>query len=83
MKTSQAWSQPLQLLLIPRSGFRQWLKRQRSADRQQVLDVHLTGEFFQVKDYVRFIHAAYDRVPIYMAGVNRRMIRLAGSHADV
>ncbi len=48
-----------------------------------MLDVHLTGEFFQVKDYVRFIHAAYDRVPIYMAGVNRRMIRLAGSHADV
>src|SRR5215468_9047127 len=44
--------------------------------------VSYTGEFFQVKDYVRFIPAAYDRVPIYMAGVNRRMIQLAGSHAD-
>jgi probable F420-dependent oxidoreductase len=44
--------------------------------------VSYTGEFLQVKDYVRFIPAAYDRVPIYLAGVNRRMIQLAGSHAD-
>jgi alkanesulfonate monooxygenase SsuD/methylene tetrahydromethanopterin reductase-like flavin-dependent oxidoreductase (luciferase family) len=40
------------------------------------------GEFIQVTDYVRFIPAAYDRVPIYLGGVNRLMIQLAGSHAD-
>jgi probable F420-dependent oxidoreductase len=44
--------------------------------------VSYTGEFLQVKDYLRFIPAAYERVPIYLAGVNRRMIQLAGSHAD-
>jgi len=44
--------------------------------------VSYTGEFVQVKDYLRFIPAAYERVPIYLAGVNRHMIRLAGSHAD-
>ena len=40
------------------------------------------GEFIQVKDYLRFIPAPYAQVPIYLAGVNRRMIQLAGSHAD-
>ena len=40
------------------------------------------GEFFNVKDYVRFIPAAYDHIPIFLAGVNPRMIQLAGSHAD-
>lgn len=44
--------------------------------------VSYAGEFIQVKDYLRFIPALYDRVPIYLAGVNRQMIRLAGSHAD-
>lgn len=44
--------------------------------------VSYRGEFIQVKDYVRFIPAAYERVPIYLAGVNRQMIQLAGSHAD-
>lgn len=44
--------------------------------------VSYSGEFIQVKDYVRFIPAAYERVPIYLAGVNRQMIQLAGSHAD-
>ena len=44
--------------------------------------VSYEGEFFNVKDYVRFIPAAYDRIPIYLAGVNPRMIQLAGSHAD-
>lgn len=44
--------------------------------------VSYAGEFIQVKDYLRFIPALYDRVPIYLAGVNRHMIRLAGSHAD-
>src|SRR5262245_19640974 len=44
--------------------------------------VSYRGEFIQVKDYVRFLPAAYERVPIYLAGVNRRMIQLAGSHAD-
>jgi len=44
--------------------------------------VSYRGEFIQVTDYVRFIPAPYDRVPIYLAGVNRQMIQLAGSHAD-
>jgi alkanesulfonate monooxygenase SsuD/methylene tetrahydromethanopterin reductase-like flavin-dependent oxidoreductase (luciferase family) len=44
--------------------------------------VSYSGEFIQVKDYLRFIPAAYERVPIYLAGVNRHMIQLAGSHAD-
>jgi probable F420-dependent oxidoreductase len=44
--------------------------------------VSYRGEFIQVQDYLRFIPAAYDRVPLYLAGVNRQMIQLAGSHAD-
>ena len=44
--------------------------------------VSYSSEFIQVKDYVRFIPAAYDQVPIYLGGVNRHMIQLAGSHAD-
>ena len=44
--------------------------------------VSYSGEFIQVKNYLRFIPAAYERVPIYLAGVNRHMIQLAGSHAD-
>lgn len=44
--------------------------------------VSYSGEFIQVKDYVRFIPAVSARVPIYLAGVNRQMIQLAGSHAD-
>ena len=44
--------------------------------------VSYRGEFLQVKDYLRLIPAAYDQVPIYLGGVNRLMIQLAGSHAD-
>jgi len=44
--------------------------------------VSYRGEFIQVTDYVRFIPVASDRVPIYLGGVNRLMIQLAGSHAD-
>ena len=56
------------------------LRTVRSATTSQ--SVSYSGEFIQVKDYVRFIPAAYVRVPIYLSGVNRRMIQLAGSHAD-
>jgi alkanesulfonate monooxygenase SsuD/methylene tetrahydromethanopterin reductase-like flavin-dependent oxidoreductase (luciferase family) len=44
--------------------------------------VSYSGEFIQVKDYVRSIPAASDQVPIYLGGVNRHMIQLAGSHAN-
>ena len=44
--------------------------------------VNYDGEFFNVKNYLRFMPATYDRVPIYLAGVNPRMVQLAGSHAD-
>jgi probable F420-dependent oxidoreductase len=44
--------------------------------------VSYRGEFFQVTDYVRLLPTADARIPIYLAGVNRRMIQLAGSHAD-
>ena len=40
------------------------------------------GEYYKVQDYVPFLTPAASNVPIYLAGVNPRMIQLAGSHAD-
>ena len=44
--------------------------------------VSYEGEFFQVKDYRRFVPPVYDHIPIYLAAVLPPMIQLAGSHAD-
>lgn len=44
--------------------------------------VSYAGEFYQVQNYIRFLPAMHTSVPIYLAGVNPRMIQLAGSHAD-
>lgn len=44
--------------------------------------VSYKGEFFNLKNYRRFIPAAYERIPIYLAALQPGMIRLAGSHAD-
>lgn len=41
-----------------------------------------TGEYYKVRDYVPFLTPAVADVPIYLAGVNPRMIELAGSCAD-
>jgi alkanesulfonate monooxygenase SsuD/methylene tetrahydromethanopterin reductase-like flavin-dependent oxidoreductase (luciferase family) len=40
------------------------------------------GEFYKVQGYVPFLAAPIASTPIYLAGVNPRMIELAGSHAD-
>jgi alkanesulfonate monooxygenase SsuD/methylene tetrahydromethanopterin reductase-like flavin-dependent oxidoreductase (luciferase family) len=40
------------------------------------------GEYYKVQGYVPFLTPAASNVPIYLAGVNPRMIQLAGSHAD-
>jgi alkanesulfonate monooxygenase SsuD/methylene tetrahydromethanopterin reductase-like flavin-dependent oxidoreductase (luciferase family) len=41
-----------------------------------------SGVYYKVTDYTPFLSAPLTDVPIYLAGVNRLMIRLAGSHAD-
>jgi len=40
------------------------------------------GEYYKVQEYVPFLLPPITDVPIYLAGVNRRMIALAGSLAD-
>ena len=40
------------------------------------------GNYYKVQEYVPFLSPPVSNVPIYLAGVNRRMIELAGSHAD-
>lgn len=44
--------------------------------------VSYNGEFYNIKDYRRFIPAAYDRIPIFLAAVQPGMLKLAGTHAD-
>jgi alkanesulfonate monooxygenase SsuD/methylene tetrahydromethanopterin reductase-like flavin-dependent oxidoreductase (luciferase family) len=44
--------------------------------------VTFTGAYYNVTDYTPFLTAPITEVPIYLAGVNRLMIQLAGSHAD-
>jgi probable F420-dependent oxidoreductase len=41
-----------------------------------------TGTYYQVKDYVQFLAPPITQIPIYLAGVNPRMIQLAGTHSD-
>jgi alkanesulfonate monooxygenase SsuD/methylene tetrahydromethanopterin reductase-like flavin-dependent oxidoreductase (luciferase family) len=41
-----------------------------------------TGTYYKVTDYVPFLKAPITEFPIYLAGVNRLMIQLAGSHTD-
>ena len=40
------------------------------------------GTYYKVTDYSPFLSTPVTEIPIYLAGVNRLMIRLAGSHAD-
>jgi alkanesulfonate monooxygenase SsuD/methylene tetrahydromethanopterin reductase-like flavin-dependent oxidoreductase (luciferase family) len=40
------------------------------------------GEYYTVQEYVPFLTPPITNVPIYLAGVNPRMVGLAGSHAD-
>jgi probable F420-dependent oxidoreductase len=40
------------------------------------------GSYYRVKGYVPFLTSSVPDVPVYLAGVNPRMIELAGSHAD-
>jgi probable F420-dependent oxidoreductase len=44
--------------------------------------VSYTGQYYKVQDYVPFLVPAISEIPVYLAGVNPRMIELAGSHAD-
>ena len=44
--------------------------------------VSFTGSYYNVTDYVPFLKAPITELPIYLAGVNRLMIQLAGSHTD-
>lgn len=44
--------------------------------------VDYAGEFYTVRDYRRLTEPPYRRIPIYLAAVLPRMIRLAGSLAD-
>ena len=41
-----------------------------------------SGEFYKVTDYVPFMSHPVNEIPLYLAGVNPRIIQLAGSHAD-
>jgi len=41
-----------------------------------------TGDYYQLRDYIRFLDTPVTQVPIYLAGVNPFMIQLAGSHSD-
>ena len=40
------------------------------------------GEFYTITDYVPFLSHPNTEIPLYLAGVNPRMIQLSGSHAD-
>ena len=44
--------------------------------------VSYTGDYYQMRDYVRFLETPSTQIPIYLAGVNPLMIQLAGSHSD-
>jgi probable F420-dependent oxidoreductase len=44
--------------------------------------VSFSGTYYKVTDYVPFLTAPITDIPIYLAGVNRLMIQLAGSHTD-
>jgi len=44
--------------------------------------VSFTGTYYNVTDYVPFLPAPINEFPIYLAGVNRLMIQLAGSHTE-
>jgi alkanesulfonate monooxygenase SsuD/methylene tetrahydromethanopterin reductase-like flavin-dependent oxidoreductase (luciferase family) len=44
--------------------------------------VSYTGEFYQVRDYRRFMAAPAAAPPIYLAAVQSRMLQLAGSQTD-
>jgi alkanesulfonate monooxygenase SsuD/methylene tetrahydromethanopterin reductase-like flavin-dependent oxidoreductase (luciferase family) len=44
--------------------------------------VSFAGTYYKVTDYIPFLTAPITEFPIYLAGVNRRMIELAGSHSD-
>lgn len=44
--------------------------------------VKFEGTYYNVQSYMPFLSPATTDIPIYLAGVNRRMIQLAGSHAD-
>jgi alkanesulfonate monooxygenase SsuD/methylene tetrahydromethanopterin reductase-like flavin-dependent oxidoreductase (luciferase family) len=40
------------------------------------------GSYYRVNGYVPFLTPSVPDMPVYLAGVNSRMIELAGSHAD-
>jgi probable F420-dependent oxidoreductase len=40
------------------------------------------GEYFDVKNYIRYLAAPYEDIPIYLAAVQPGMLKLAGAHAD-
>jgi alkanesulfonate monooxygenase SsuD/methylene tetrahydromethanopterin reductase-like flavin-dependent oxidoreductase (luciferase family) len=40
------------------------------------------GTYYEVQEYIPFLSPPISDIPVYLAGVNRRMIELAGSHAD-
>jgi probable F420-dependent oxidoreductase len=44
--------------------------------------VNYAGQYYDVQDYVPFLMPSVADVPIYLAGVNSRMVELAGSLAD-
>ena len=44
--------------------------------------VSFAGTYYNVADYIPFLPAPITEFPIYLAGVNRLMIQLAGSHTD-
>jgi len=44
--------------------------------------VDFSGQFYKVSEYRRLMAPAYDRVPIYLAGVLPNMIQLSGAEAD-
>lgn len=46
------------------------------------MPANYAGEYYNIKDYVPFLTPTVPEVPVYLAGVNPRMIQLAGSRAD-
>jgi probable F420-dependent oxidoreductase len=44
--------------------------------------INFSGRFYKVSEYRRLMAPAYERVPIYLAGVLPNMIRLSGGEAD-
>ncbi len=47
-----------------------------------VQPISYKGEYFDVKNYIRFLAAPYENIPIYLAAVQPGMLQLAGSLAD-